>query len=56
MRVRIVKEQSVRLANPVTFTLTPLTIQAALDRGIIASSPEGRPEFDNSLYRAGSVQ
>ena len=33
--VKISKDQQFTLANPVTFRITPLTIQQALDRGII---------------------
>ena len=47
-----VSKNFIRLANPVTFRITPLTVQQALDRGIIDSNPT--PNDDNaSLSKAG---
>ena len=52
--VKISKNQDVRLANPVTFRITPLTVQQALDRGIIDSYPT--PDDENvSPSRAGEL-
>ena len=50
--VQISKNQDLRLANPVTFRITPLTVQQALDREIIDSYPI--PDNENvSPSRAG---
>ena len=51
--VRISKNhEEFTLANPVTFRITPLTVQQALDRGIIDSYPT--PDDENvSPSRAG---
>ena len=52
--VRISKNQDFTLANPVTFRVTPLTVQQALDRGIIDSYPT--PGDENvSPSRAGEL-
>ena len=48
--MRIAKEQDVLLANPVTFTVTPLTVNMALSQGIISEHP---PEDEVSPNRAG---
>ena len=40
MPVRVLKNQSTFLANPVTFKLTPLTVAAAQSRGIIGDFPD----------------
>lgn len=34
MPVKITKEQNVKLANPVTFRVSPLTVAAALNRSL----------------------
>ena len=50
--VKISKKQRFVLANPVTFRITPLTVQQALDQGIIDSYPT--PEDETvSPSRAG---
>ena len=46
IRVGIAKDQKVRLANPITLMITPLTVEAALNRNII------RPEETTSLHKA----
>ena len=52
--VRISKSLEFSLANPVTFRITPLTVQQALDRGIIDSYPT--PDNENvSPSRAGEL-
>ena len=51
--VKISKNQEFTLANPVTFRITPLTVQQALVRGIIDSYPT--PDDENvSPSRAGT--
>ena len=52
--VTISKKQGFTLANPVTFRITPLTVQQALDQGIIDFYPT--PENENvSPSRAGEL-
>ena len=52
--VEISKNPGFTLANPVTFRITPLTVQQALDRGIIDSYPT--PDDENvSPSRAGEL-
>ena len=41
--MRIVKDGSIRLANPVTLRITPLTVDDALAQGVI---PTFTPEAD----------
>ena len=45
--VRITKDENMVLANPVTFRLTPLTVDAALERGIISEFPVEDPRSPN---------
>ena len=53
--VKIFKKKKITLANPVTFRITPLTVQQALDRGVIDSYPT--PADENvSPSRAGELQ
>ena len=52
--VKISKNRGFTLANPVTFKITSLTVQQALDRGIIDSYPT--PDDENvSPSRAGEL-
>ena len=53
--VKISKRKKFTLANPVTFRITPLPVQQALDRGIIDSYPT--PDDENvSPSRAGEFK
>ena len=51
IHLRIVKEQKVRLANPVVLRITPLTVEGALSTGIIS---DFHNESVNSPDRAGN--
>ena len=50
MPVRIVKSSNVLLATPVTFMIVPLTVDAALSQGVIATF---QPQNNLSPNRAG---
>ena len=54
MEVLITKNQDVFLANPITFRITPLTVQQALDNGVIDTVPDEIGPLDRrSPNRAG---
>ena len=50
--IKVTVSKNVTLANPVTVRITPLTVQMALDRGIIATFESNNPYSPN---RAGIV-
>ena len=54
MEIAISKNPDVFLANPIRFRITPLTVQQALDRGIIDTVPDAIGLLDpRSPNRAG---
>ena len=50
--IKVTVSKNVTLANPVTVRITPLTVQMALDRGIIATFESNNPYSPNRAGRA----